>query len=110
MQAKRDREFVCSHITINSVFFVHLFLDFRELRYDGGTMIEGTRQFRGKKNSPPSTTNEEKIPVATAAVEGDATNLDRRAWFSSLVPALGNGLVEILRASNNLKRDLSSRD
>jgi hypothetical protein len=32
--------------------------------------------------------------------------LDRRAWFSSLVPAMGDGLVKLLRASNNLKDDL----
>lgn len=34
------------------------------------------------------------------------TSLDRRAWFSSVVPALGDGLVKLLRASNNLKDDL----
>lgn len=33
-------------------------------------------------------------------------NLGRRAWFGALVPALGDGLVKILRSSNNLQRDL----
>lgn len=39
----------------------------------------------------------------------DETSLDRRAWFSSLVPALGDGLVKLLRASNNLRDDLGLR-
>jgi len=37
--------------------------------------------------------------------EPDAVNLERRAWFASLVPAFGDGLVKLLRTSNNLKRD-----
>ena len=69
-------------------------------------MIDGTRPFRGKKNDSPAS---EKLPKLNApeTVAGDAVNLDRRKWLNSLVPALGAGLVEILRASNNLKSDLA---
>lgn len=38
--------------------------------------------------------------------ESNAVNLGRREWFSSLVPAFGDGLVKLLRSSNNLQRDL----
>ncbi|MGE3260532.1 MAG: hypothetical protein AB7K68_02025 [Bacteriovoracia bacterium] len=71
--------------------------------------MEGTKPYR-RKNSPPAT-QEVKIPEAPKAapvadLQPDAVNLERRAWFGSLVPAFGNGLVKLLRASNNLKDDL----
>jgi hypothetical protein len=85
-------------------------------------MIEGTRPFRGKNFVNASTTAVPDMALAAADTPSDAANLDiavegngsavatgqidRRQWFSSLVPALGAGLVEILRSSNNLKRDL----
>lgn len=94
-------------------------------------MIEGTKSYRGRNSGPATpTTNaqpapepaapeaapikalEEITPAANAPADlaeqtGDAVNLERRAWFASLVPALGDGLVKILRASNNLQRDLN---
>lgn len=82
-------------------------------------MIEGTRTYR-RKNSETDPSEEiasspaEQITATTEDTISDAVNkdarLDRRAWFSALVPALGDGLVQILRASNNLKRDLSDAE
>lgn len=82
-------------------------------------MIEGTRTYQRKKlaenpeNENASSPAEPRVST-TSIPETDAVNneavpskkLDRRAWFSALVPALGGGLVQILRASNNLQRDL----
>lgn len=102
-------------------------------------MIEGTRSYRRKEeakisSSPAAPGGEKSIddkdgtnhPIELASkssgessgstAANDAAEaarreggLDRRAWFSSLVPALGDGLVKILRASNNLKDDLGLR-
>lgn len=71
--------------------------------------MEGTKPYR--KKIPPQSTlppPEEHAPkpAPIADLERDAANLNRRAWFGSLVPALGDGLVKLLRASNNLKDDL----
>ena len=66
-------------------------------------MIDGTKQFRGK-NSPASPT--ENPSENSPRPAGDAVNLDRRAWFGALLPAAGDGLVKLLRVSNNLQRDL----
>lgn len=80
-------------------------------------MIEGTKPYRSRNNALAETPKPAD-PTATASVEAprDATppsttgdslaSPSRREWFQSLVPAFGNGLVEILRASNNLKRDI----
>jgi hypothetical protein len=74
-------------------------------------MIEGTRPYQ-KKNSaqnfavPPSTETEGAAPLSPGKNPADAANLDRRQWFRSLVPALGNGLVEILRTGNHLRDEL----
>jgi hypothetical protein len=104
---------ICYVVTRNGTFMSH--------------MIQGTRAYRGK-NQPeekPSTltgnlaepteafalggaesARQTEEPVR-APTESNAMNqLDRRAWFASLVPALGDGLVKILRASNNLRDDL----
>jgi hypothetical protein len=95
-------------------------------------MIQGTRQYRprGQEESNPNepkspetvatqassanTVNVEEIVPALSATENslpkdesDAVNLERREWFQSIVPAFGDGLVKLLRASNNLQRDLS---
>lgn len=86
-------------------------------------MLEGTKQFRGKKaatntgaseNSPQQNssasdsapTNLQDPPAERQSKESNAANLDRRQWFGSLVPAFGDGLVKLLRGSNNLQRDL----
>ena len=96
-------------------------------------MIEGTKPFRrrGSESAPaeippvanaanpaPSKDLESITPAqdspemaAEIAFESsppeapDAVNLERRAWFASLVPAFGDGLVKLLRTSNNLQRD-----
>jgi hypothetical protein len=84
-------------------------------------MIEGTRPFRGKFH-PEKTPSEAPKEIASHVESHDAeatqpheTNamdntrsgeMDRRAWFSALVPALGDGLVKILRASNHLQDEL----
>jgi hypothetical protein len=84
-------------------------------------MIEGTKQYRGRSSTPKETPpavalattpsveavleNAPALPPATP--EDVPASPARREWFRSLVPAFGNGLVELLRASNNLKRDLS---
>lgn len=86
-------------------------------------MIEGTRSYRGK-NAAKNPANEiasseeehrasllpDTAPDAmiheNKVTEKSGAEMGRRAWFSALVPALGEGLVQILRASNNLKRDL----
>lgn len=94
-------------------------------------MIEGTKSFRSRNSSAatpapnaaaeakPSTPEAapekdlgEITPAANAPADlaeqtGDAVNLERRAWFASLVPTFGDGLVKLLRASNNLQRDLN---
>lgn len=78
-------------------------------------MIEGTRKFRGKSQAKAqsdtpetgageATTTQAQEPAPTAGA--DATNLGRREWFRALLPAFGDGLVKLLRESNNLKRDL----
>jgi|GEM_PF-5198962 len=81
-------------------------------------MIEGTRPFRGKKLSekPPSEAQNDTSsiddtgvspPQEPKAASNDTTGeMNRRAWFSSLVPAFGDGLVKILRASNHLQSEL----
>lgn len=75
-------------------------------------MIEGTKTFKGKNSAPTdlSTTN----PTPTAKIEAelsssDAMNPDRRTWFTQIIPAMGSGLVQILRGSNHLKEQLSSQ-
>ena len=86
-------------------------------------MLEGTRQFKGKKATAvhPALENA-TTPINTAQAdagadsreqhlkrprgESNAANLDRRQWFGSLAPAFGSGLVKLLRGSNNLQRDL----
>lgn len=83
-------------------------------------MIDGTRPYRGKNflSSTPGTLpcsnqkkNEdgptEETLTDAMSIEKREQNMDRRAWFRSLVPAMGNGLVELLRASNNLQDELS---
>lgn len=75
-------------------------------------MIEGTRQFKGgdKKNNTQeadsSSSESAKAPQTSAPTGSDAVNLERREWFNSLLPALGDGLVKILRVSNNLQQEL----
>jgi hypothetical protein len=79
-------------------------------------MIEGTKQYRGRSGTPketpastetPTTVSVEAAPqLQTVTPEDAPASPSRREWFRSIVPTLGNGLVEILRASNNLKRDL----
>jgi hypothetical protein len=74
-------------------------------------MIERTKQYRARgaepKFSEPPTTVSVEVAGAPVAPSADApASPSRREWFRSLVPSFGNGLVEILRASNNLKRDL----
>ncbi|MGZ3652986.1 MAG: hypothetical protein ACXVB9_11800 [Bdellovibrionota bacterium] len=76
-------------------------------------MIEGTKPYRGRvseiKFPETSTTDVVEAPRDSALSPQPkvAASLGRRDWFRSLVPAMGNGLVEILRASNNLKRDIA---
>lgn len=94
-------------------------------------MIEGTRSFRSKRaqereaelakaraeNPPPAPeaaprkpleeiTPADSAPESAPTAQRDDVNLERRQWFASLVPAAGEGLVKLLRASNNLQRDL----
>lgn len=75
-------------------------------------MIEGTRQFKGgdkkseSQEEASASSETAKAPQTSAPAESDAVNLERREWFNSLLPALGDGLVKILRASNNLQHDL----
>lgn len=70
-------------------------------------MLDGTRPYRRKNSTPPpqETPAEIAAPVPETP-RAELANPDRRAWMNSLLPALGAGLVEILRTSNNLKRDL----
>jgi hypothetical protein len=71
--------------------------------------MEGTRQYRKKNStvSEPTTRAEESPKAASSAdLQRDAMNLDRRAWFRGIGPALGSGLVKILRTSNILREDL----
>lgn len=70
-------------------------------------MIEGTKLFR-KKNSPPEEAPPEKVSEENSVDKpaSNAVNIDRRQWFGSLVPAFGEGLVKILRESNNLQSQL----
>ncbi len=60
--------------------------------------------------SPPKENSPSISPTNSAEKEetpsGNATNLERREWFASLLPAFGDGLVKVLRESNNLKADL----
>ena len=69
-------------------------------------MIDGTRPYRGKNFVEPAPSAPAVAETPSTTSDAAPRNLDRRAWFASLVPNLGNGLVEILRASNNLKRDM----
>ncbi len=74
-------------------------------------MLDGTRPYRGKNFVTPVVRSAAEAPVpppeTPRADTENVENPDRRAWLSSIVPALGSGLVEILRTSNNLKRELS---
>jgi hypothetical protein len=74
-------------------------------------MIEGTKPFRGRHQSPQSPTTKAKsdeasAPIAAHTSAPDAANLERREWFAELIPAFGAGLVKILRVSNNLRDDI----
>jgi len=85
-------------------------------------MIEGTRSYRGKNQPQEKDSCEAKANLACSfptpsatespmetqpnAVNQNAENMDRRAWFSALVPALGDGLVKLLRESNHLREEL----
>jgi len=84
--------------------------------YSERRMIEGTKPYRGRANEKKfpetSTTDVVEAPRENALSPQPepapaSDSLGRRDWFRSLVPAFGNGLVEILRASNNLKRDIA---
>ena len=87
-----------------------------EICYEERQMIEGTRPFRGKNTSlqadATATENASRIELHDAQATSETTpnamnkssvQMDRREWFSSLVPAFGDGLVKILRASNHLR-------
>jgi hypothetical protein len=80
-------------------------------------MIDGTKPYKGKpipKSQTPVERSSEKSSVesrdatetTSPTAAGNATNLERRQWFASLLPAMGEGLVKILRESNNLKYEL----
>jgi hypothetical protein len=70
-------------------------------------MIEGTRERKKKTDSSPEMPAAiESAEISPRETSTNATNLDRRKWFASLVPALGDGLVKLLRESNNLQRDI----
>lgn len=81
------------------------------------TSAEGTEchapnasNFGAKTSAPPAEDPRPEPDAAIQSAESPATTtLNRRAWFSSLVPAFGDGLVKLLRASNNLKDDLNLR-
>ncbi len=60
----------------------------------------GQRESSSKNTEIAETKSAAKLPPP------DATNLGRRAWFASLVPAFGQGLVNILRTSNHLQADV----
>ena len=67
---------------------------------------EETARTRGTIPAPDATNLAEKTRAASTDPEAEAS-LGRREWFRSLVPVLGDGLVKLLRTSNNLKRDLT---
>jgi hypothetical protein len=75
-------------------------------------MVEGTRQYKGGdknttgKTEPASSAETTKAPQTKDPTSSDAVNLERREWFNSLLPAFGDGLVKILRVSNNLQQEL----
>ena len=76
-------------------------------------MIEGTKPYRRREQTPsviPEKKTQEIVTPPeskpTAQEKSNPENLDRRAWFRSLVPNMGNGLVQILRTSNNFQQDL----
>jgi hypothetical protein len=91
-------------------------------------MLEKTRTYKGRSegrnaSAPPveKTASGEPAGNSPAAAPVAATvnppaseepkskeNLDRRAMFAAILPSLGNGLVKILRAGNNLQRDLTN--
>ncbi len=92
-------------------------------------MIEGTKPFRKKGDAafigaaekssmnscePANIKPLEEICPGKSAPEfatqspDDAPNPSRREWFSGLVPALGTGLVKILRESNHLQREFNA--
>ena len=70
-------------------------------------MIDGTKQY-GKIKSPSEATIKasEEITDPISNALNREPQLNRRAWFQSLVPALGDGLVKILRESNNLQTEI----
>ena len=114
------------NITTIRAFFVSLFSEIKELLlfapsricYHGERMIEGTKQYRRSADGTiipeSSTTNIDAIELAapmpdTANLANTPPALARREWFRSLVPSLGAGLVEFLRTSNHLQREVTSR-
>ena len=96
-------------------------------------MIAGTKSYRSKKNPGEIATasTAEHAPAHRTAAANEAVaanttesahkkteeapsqresahfNPSRREWFSRLIPQFGQGLVHILRESNNLKHELS---
>jgi len=70
-------------------------------------MIDGTKTYE-KKNvangEQPSPHPSENYAATNAS--NREPQINRRAWFQALVPAFGDGLVKILRESNNLQSEL----
>ncbi|MCO5141741.1 MAG: hypothetical protein M9962_01470 [Oligoflexia bacterium] len=78
-------------------------------------MIENTKTYKGKTESASkqsASASEMPQQKTTEGIEADsnATHLpkmSRREWFSALRPALGDGLVKLIRTSNNLQREIN---
>ncbi|MGZ3695153.1 MAG: hypothetical protein ACXWQO_13485 [Bdellovibrionota bacterium] len=73
-------------------------------------MMDGTKPYRRKNSPSPESSTIKSDPaesISPRETTPDAVNLDRRKWFGSIIPAFGDGLVKLLRASNNLKDDLA---
>lgn len=70
-------------------------------------MIDGTKLY-GKKNAAngKQTLAPQAENFATTNASNRDSQISRRAWFQALVPAFGEGLVKILRESNNLQSEL----
>lgn len=76
-------------------------------------MLENTKTYKKKtKNASKDSLSETKEPEAclekseTSPNAANLSTLNRREWFQALRPALGNGLVKLIRTSNNLQREI----
>jgi hypothetical protein len=58
------------------------------------------------ENNSPKNIDPPSLPPQQEPTQSVAPKMSRRSWFSALVPALGEGLVQLLRESNHFEQNV----